>query len=217
MRLDPVWAGLLAVAIVVVFVVHEFAQAAAAERLGDPSPSRWGRRSLDPRRHADPFGSILLPLLGIALAAAGSAFPVFAYGRPMPSDPRAFRDGRRGPVLVALAGPIACLLVAAIAGAVLRFGASLGLSPSVAEAAVAFLWVGATMTVLNLMPIPGLDGSRILVRLLPPRAAEVYGGLDGYLPLFILVLFFVLSGSLLGIVRTLTSALCLVLAGVPAC
>lgn len=216
MNLDPVWAVLLAVAVLISFVVHEYAAATVAGRLGDPSPARWGRRSLNPRKHVDAFGSVLLPLIGIALGAAGSAFPVFAYGRPMPSDPRMLRDPRRGPLLVALAGPSACLLIAAVAGAGLRFGGDT-LPPLAAQGALALLWVSATMAVMHLMPIPGLDGSRIVGRLLPPRAAEVYAGLDHYLPLFILVLFFVLSGSLLGIVRTLTSGLCLLLAGYAAC
>lgn len=215
MNLDPVWALLLAGAAAVSFVVHEFATAAVAGRLGDPSPARWGRRSLDPRKHLDPFGSVLLPLIGIALASAGSIFPVFAYGRPMPSDPRMLRDHRRGPFLVALAGPAACLLLASLAGTVLRLGGALP-APAT-QAALAVLWVSATMAVMQLMPIPGLDGSRIVVRLLPPRAAETYAGLDHYLPLFILVIFFVLSGSLLAIVRTLTSGLCLLLAGYSAC
>lgn len=216
MNLDPVWALLLAASVLVSFVVHEFAAAAVAGWLGDPSPTRWGRRSPDPRKHVDPFGSVLLPLIGIALGAAGSTFPVFAYGRPMPSDPRMLRDPRRGPFLVALAGPVACLLLAAGAGSVLRLGAG-SLPLAAGRGALALLWVSATMAVMQLMPIPGLDGSRIVVRLLPPRAAETYAGLDHYLPLFVLVVFFVLSGPLLGIVRTLTSGLCLLLAGYAAC
>lgn len=214
--MNLLWAVFLAAAALVAFVVHEVAAARAAAALGDPSAVRWGRRSLDPRRHVDPFGSVLLPIIGVALAATGAAFPVFAYGKPMPADPRAFRDPRRGPILAALAGPAAQLVLAAVAGIVVRWALDAG-ATVVAEAAVAFLWVAATMAILQLVPIPGLDGSRILVRFLPPRAAEVYGGLDGYLPLFLLVILFVLPGPLLGIVGRLTALVCGVFAGAPVC
>lgn len=210
------WAVFLAAAAVVAFVIHEVAAARAARALGDPSAVRWGRGSLDPRRHVDPFGSVLLPLIGVALAATGAAFPVFAYGKPLPTDPGAFRDPRRGSILAALAGPAAQFALAAVAGLVVRWAIGAGAAIA-AEAAVAFLWVAATMAILQLVPIPGLDGSRILVRLLPPRAAEVYGGLDGYLPLFLLVILFVLPGPLLGIVGRLTALVCGVFAGAPVC
>lgn len=210
---------LLAAAALVTFVVHEIAAATAAGRLGDRSPVRWGRRSLDPRKHVDPFGSVLLPLIGIGLAASGTRFPVFAYGRPMPSDPGAFRSPRSGPILVALAGPAAQVLLAAVAGLVLRgIRAGLPLGGAVAsEAAYALLTVASTMAAFNLVPIPGLDGSRILTRFLPSRAAEVYRGLDGYLPLFLLVILFVFPGPVLLIVRGLASGICYAVSGGPLC
>ncbi|MFM8998946.1 MAG: site-2 protease family protein [Actinomycetota bacterium] len=206
----------LASAALVAFLVHEIAAATVASALGDRSAVRWGRRSLDPRRHLDPFGSVLLPLIGVGLAATGSAFPVFAYGTPHPSDPRALRDARRGPILVALAGPTAQLVLAALAGVVVRSALLAGSRP-VAEIGAAVLWVSTTMAVLHLVPIPGLDGSRILVRFLPARAAEVYRGLDAYLPLFLLVILFVIPGPLLGIVGRLTALVCGALAGAPVC
>lgn len=209
-------AAFLAGAALVAFTVHEVASAGAAAALGDPSPARWGRRSLDPRRHADPFGTILLPLIGVGLAATGAAFPVFAYGRAMPSDPRAYREPRRGAVLVAIAGPAAQLLVAAIAGLLVRWAIAMD-SRVLAEGAVALLWVAATMAILHLMPIPGLDGSRIVESFLPPRAAELYRGLDGYLPLFLLAILFVFPGPVLGIAERLTALLCGAFAGAPVC
>ena len=214
--MNVLWAVFLAAAALITFVVHEIAAAGAAARLGDLSAVRWGRRSLDPRRHADPFGSVILPLIGIGLAATGSAFPVFAYGRPMPSDPRALRDPRRAAVLVALAGPTAQLALAGVAGAVVRWSLAAG-ADMLAEASIALLWVAATMAILQLVPIPGLDGSRILVRFLPPRAAEVYGGLDVYLPLFLLVILLVIPGPLLAIVGRLTALVCGAFAGAPVC
>lgn len=208
--------GLVAAAGAAVFVgwvAHDGAQAVAAARLGDGTERRWGRRRFDLRRDADPFGTVILPMIGLGLLAAGSPIPVFAYGRTVPVDASGPGGRSRSEVLVTLAGPAANLLLAFTAGVVLRGGTE---GPA-ADVAVAVLWVNATMAVIQLMPVPGLDGSRLLRRFLPPRAAEVYAGLDAYLPLFILALFFVLSGSFLGIVRALTSALCAALAGVQVC
>ncbi len=211
------FAAFLAVALVPSLLLHEYAHALAADRLGDPTPRRWGRLGLDPRPLVDPFGTLILPGLVLVLVASGNfcLLPIFAYGKPLPLDPYHLRDPRRGPVLVTLAGLGANLALAAILGLGLRSG----LTGVAWELVYAAFLVNVYLFVFQLMPIPGLDGSRLLAPALPPRAREVYQGLDQYLVLFLLVVFFLLSGPLLGIVRTLAAALTRLIAGsdVPIC
>ncbi len=205
----------LLVALAPALVVREYVKAMVADRLGDPSPRRWGRLSLNTRTVADPFGSVLLPALILLLWASGAPFrpPPFAYAKPMPLDPSYLKHRDRDGTLIALAGPGVNLAIAAVAGVVLR----LGLTGDGYSLAWAFLYVNLIMCVFHLMPIPGLDGARILARFLPPRAREVYTNLDQYLVLFMLLIFFLLGGPLLAIVDGLTRGVCGVLAGAGTC
>jgi Zn-dependent protease len=201
----------LLVALVQALILHEYAHALAADRLGDPSPRRWGRLTLNPRPLIDPFGSLILPGLALILVAAGSGFviPVFAYAKPMPLDPSYLRNPKRDSLRIVWAGLLANLGVAAIAGIALR----LGLSGDALRIAYAFLIVNGFMFLIQLMPVPGLDGSKLLVRVLHGRAREVYANLDEYLVLFVLLIFFLLGGPFLSIVTGLFGAICDVFAG----
>jgi len=201
----------LLVALVPSLVLHEYGHALAADRLGDPSPRRWGRLTLDPRPLIDPFGTIILPALALILVAAEAGFviPVFAYAKPMPLDARYLRNPKRDSLIVVFAGLGANLVLAAVAGIALRFG----LTGEAATFAYAWLLVNVFMFVIQLMPVPGLDGSKLLARYLPPHPRAVYVNLDQYLVLFMLVVFFILAGPLLGIVRALAGAVCSLLAG----
>jgi Zn-dependent protease len=147
----------------------------------------------------------------LILVASGQfcLLPIFAYAKPMPLDPTYLRHRDRDTLLITLAGPAANLALAAIAAVLLRV-------VSTGEAATfVFAWVivNVFMFVFQLMPIPGLDGSKLLARVLPPRAREVYVNLDQYLVLFILVIFFVLGGPLISIVNALADVLFRVLTG----
>jgi Zn-dependent protease len=124
------------------------------------------------------------------------------------------RLGWRRSVASLLAGPLADVVLAAVAGAGVR---AFGTVSTVGRAAAVVVWVAASMAVIQCMPVPGLDGARALRWALPPRAAATYADLDQYLPLFLIVLFFVLGGTFLGIVGNLTSALCSALAGPGVC
>jgi Zn-dependent protease len=201
----------LLVALVQALITHEYAHALAADRLGDASPRRWGRLTLNPRPLVDPFGSLILPGLALILVASGSGFliPVFAYAKPMPLEPNALRNPRRDSLRVIWAGLLANLAVAAIAGVLLRFG----LAGEAFQIVYAFLIVNGYMFLIQLMPVPGLDGSKLLARVLHGRAKEVYVNLDEYLVLFILLIFFLLGGPFLSIVGSLFGAICDVLAG----
>jgi Zn-dependent protease len=208
---DVKFAIYLAVALVPSLVLHEYAHAFAADKLGDPTPRRWGRLTLHPKPLIDPFGSVILPGLILLLVAAGQGFvlPIFAYAKPMPLDPTYLRNRKRDSLVVVLAGPAANLALAALAGAVIRTG----LGGEVGLLVLAFLYVNVFMFVFQFMPVPGLDGAKLLARVLPSRPREVYVSLDQYLVLFMLVIFFLLAGPLLGIVRSLADVLFSLLAG----
>jgi Zn-dependent protease len=200
----------LAAALAVGLIAHEFAHARVADALGDASPRRWGWLSLDPRRKVDPFGTLILPLLILVPWAAAVWFvPPFAYAKPMPFEPTALRDGRRGPIWVAVAGPLANLGLAAAAGVAIRGG----LGGQVGVAALALVYANAVLCVFNLLPVPGLDGARLLSRVLPPKAREAFTNLEHYLPLFMLVIYFLIAGPLLGVVQGLSNVVCRALAG----
>ena len=205
----------LLVALVPSLVLHEYGHALAADRLGDPSPRRWGRLTLDPRPLIDPFGTIILPALALILVAAEAGFviPVFAYAKPMPFDARYLRNPKRDSLIVVFAGLGANLVLAAVAGIALRFG----LTGEAATFAYAWLLVNVFMFVIQLMPVPGLDGSQLLARVLSPRVREIYQGLDQYIVLFMLAIFFLLGGPFLSIVNGLVRAVCTVVAGAANC
>lgn len=201
----------LALSLLVGVIVREYARSFVASRLHDPTPRLWGRLTLNPKSWFEPFGSGMLPALILLLWAVGSTFlpPPVAYAKPSPVDPNYFRNKTRDTVLTAIAGPLANVAFAAVAGTVLRAGAS----GQAGLAALAFMLTNLSLTVFHLMPIPGLDGARILALALPPRAAEVYRNADQYLPLIVLVVLFLFAGPLIAIVRSITDSLCMLLAG----
>jgi Zn-dependent protease len=199
----------LLIALVPSLVAHEYAHALTADRLGDPTPRRWGRLSLNPRPLVDAFGTVILPGLLLILIASGYFLPLFAYTKPLPHDASYLRNRERDEVWVQLSGPIVSLVLATVAGIALR----LVTTGEVGLFVFAILYVNLMLFVFNLMPIPGLDGARLLARFLPPRAREVYGNLDQYLALFMLLVFFLLGGLLLGIVSALSGGLCRIVTG----
>jgi Zn-dependent protease len=190
-------------------IVHEYAHALVSDRLGDPTPRRWGRLTLDPRPHIDRFGTVVLPALLLLLVAVGAAFIPFAYGKPMPYEPSYLRNRERDETLVALAGPLANLAIAVVAGVVLRVVPCGELSRFV----LSVLFMNVVLFVFNLIPIPGLDGARIIARFLHGRAQQVYVDANQYLPLFMLLVFFLLSAPILNIVSSISTWLSSLLGG----
>jgi Zn-dependent protease len=193
-------------------VLHEVSHGVVAERLGDPTARRAGRITLNPIRHFDPVGSLLFPAV---LAAAGQS--VWGWARPVPVQPGYFRNPTRGMAWVALAGPATNLALAAVAG---RLGPFLDLGggggSATAEAVVywptlgigattgslwarvlfAFVLVNCALAVFNMLPIPPLDGSRLLPLALPPRGRELFNRVAPYGFLIIFLLVVALPGAL---------------------
>ncbi len=163
-------------------IMHEYAHGWVADRLGDPTARYAGRLSLDPRVHIDPIGSLLLPLL--LFFGTGGSF-MFAYAKPVPFNPNNLRDQRWGPVWVALAGPCINLFIALVVGIIIQF------LPWSTFTSLLYIIVMANvlLAVFNCVPIPPLDGSKVLYALLPPSLENIKVFLDRFG--FILVLIFV--------------------------
>lgn len=192
--------------------VREFVRAWTAARLHDPTPRLWGRLSPHPKAWFDPFGSGLVPGLIAVLWAAGVPWSPAAYGKPAPVDPSYLRNVKRDVTLVSLAGPASTLALAFLAGIVIRVAgdpivlADGAIRRSELDLAVSvFAYACAGLTVFHLLPIPGLDGARVVALLLPPQAAQVYRNADKYLSLFVLVLLFLFGSVILG---AMTDAVC---------
>ncbi|HEY7282486.1 MAG TPA: site-2 protease family protein [Actinomycetota bacterium] len=201
----------LAVGLFVGLMVREYAKAQAATRLGDMTPKLYGRATLRPKPHFDPLGTAILPGFLLLLVAAGLSIAPFAWAKPMPLSPDRLRNPNRDIIWVSLAGPGANLALAIAAGVVLRLtGFRNG---EVFLFIVAWLQANIVLCVFHLMPIPGLDSSRILARFLHGRAREIYTNLDQFLPLFMIVIYFLLSAPVLAFVRFLGNALCQPIAG----
>ena len=170
-------------------IIHELAHGYVAYSLGDPTAKYEGRLTLNPLKHLDPFGSIILPLL---LFIAGSPF-LFGWAKPVPINPYNFTDKKYGEIKVSIAGPASNLLVAIFFGLILRFIPS-GIILSNPGIQIAFGYIVAIniwLAVFNLIPIPPLDGSWILFSFLPAGAEYVKTFLKQYgiVTLVLLILF----------------------------
>jgi Zn-dependent protease len=189
----------LAVMLLVAFPFHEFAHALAAYRLGDSTARLFGRLTLDPRVHFDPVGGIML-IVSVLFFGFG-----FGWAKPTPVNPLNLRGGRWGEAIVSAAGPLSNLVLA-IAGALpLRYIFATGMDIPVLELALElFVQINLILMVFNLIPVPPLDGSKVLFAFMDPRTAwRVRPVLEQYgmLILFALVLFPIFRGeSLLGVI-----------------
>jgi len=206
------YAVYLAVGLLLALDAREFVRASVAVRLGDHSPRNAGRVTLDPRPHVDRFGTLVLPAILLLPVLFGNLlFPVFAYAKPLPLNPWNLRNRGRDSVWIALAGPITNVAMAFVYGALLRVGTGGQLGRFLGACLIATV----IMAVMQLVPLPGLDGSKIVARFLPPRAQEVCASLDAYLALFILLVFFILPGPIFAFVRVIGNGICSLVAGGP--
>jgi Zn-dependent protease len=180
---------LLAVFLLVAFPVHEFAHALAAYRLGDGTARMFGRLTLDPVAHFDPLGGILLAVT-LVTSGGGSGF---GWAKPTPYLPQNLRGGMRGEAIVALAGPVSNLILAAIAAVPLRIidAGNIVVPEIVLRILLTFISINILLMVFNLVPIPPLDGAKVLYALLPPQTAwQVRPFLERYGFLILIVAIF---------------------------
>lgn len=167
---------LLVPGILVAITFHEYAHGWVANRFGDPTAREAGRLTLNPITHLDPLGTLMLFLVH------------FGWARPVPVNPRYFRDPKQGMVWVAVAGPVTNMALAFVSGVAVSSLVASGLSHegaalnTVAIMLVFSLKINLALAVFNLLPIPPLDGSKVLHGLLPPRYEYIVYDLERYGP-----------------------------------
>ncbi|MCK4918758.1 MAG: site-2 protease family protein [Candidatus Pacebacteria bacterium] len=144
-------------------VIHEFAHGWMANYLGDPTAKFMGRLTLNPIPHIDLIGSILVPLF-LIFSSVGF---IFAWAKPVPYNPHNLRDKKNGEMLVALAGPLSNLIIALIFGAIIRIMMFQNIDSTMILFFSFIVYLNLILALFNLMPIPPLDGSKILFHFLP--------------------------------------------------
>ena len=177
-------------------VIHEISHGFMAERFGDKTARFAGRLTLNPLKHLDPFGSVILP----ALLVLSHSPILFGWARPVPYNPDNLSDRKWGTVAVAAAGVLANFFIALIFGTILRFIPDLNLSESMSES-LRFITTIIVITnlglgIFNLIPIPPLDGSKILFSLLPVSFYSFIEFMEQY-SLVLLLLFIVFLADIL--------------------
>jgi len=171
--------------------IHEYCHALVAYKLGDDTASLQGRLTLNPLMHLDPIGTIMMFIVG------------FGWAKPVPVNPYNFKDPKKGMLLVAIAGPVSNLITAVIAGIFLKFiladtAFSLENNSGAFNTLVLILILnvifGIALAVFNMIPVPPLDGSRVMYGLLPDKYAETYSSFEKY-GTFLLLFIFLFAGN----------------------
>jgi Zn-dependent protease len=183
--------SIYAIPALLAIILHEVSHGWVADRLGDSTARYSGRLTLNPIAHIDIFGTVILPL--VLLMSGGF---IFGYAKPVPINPYNLRNPRSDMIWISLAGILTNLALAAISAMLFRFtvaispsGGNLIVTPLVMMLGVS-VRINIILAVFNAIPIPPLDGSRVLARLLPPGQAAVFVKLEPYGFLIILLLFF---------------------------
>lgn len=184
----------LALVLVIAFTAHEFAHAWAAYQLGDPTAKNQGRLTLDPRKHLDVLGSIMVLAVG------------FGWAKPTPVNPYYLRNGpKAGMAMVAVTGPLSNLILAIIAAVPLKLGLigthyTSNYIPNPQQIFFAFVFLNVALFFFNLLPIAPLDGFDVLAGLLPYPTSETFKKLEPFGPLILLLLLFFGGGILVGLI-----------------
>ncbi len=182
--MEPLTIALI-IGLIVSIVLHEVGHAYAANWLGDPTARLEGRLSVNPLVHIDPFMSVIVPGL---LIMSGSPF-LFGAAKPVPYNPYNFRNQKWGEAIVAGAGPAVNIALAVIFAMVVQVGAGAGMSETFLFLAAQLVVMNLFLAFFNLVPIPPLDGSKILPRLLPFSLRMQYENFRRYMEQNVLMAF----------------------------
>jgi Zn-dependent protease len=183
-----------AIPVIFAITLHEAAHGYVAKFFGDKTAWLLGRVTLNPIKHIDPVGTILVPLTILLMSKLlGGGFILFGWAKPVPVNFGALRDPKRNMLWVALAGPAANLVMAIFWALVIKLGVSLGdvYTQPMALMGAAGIFINAILMALNLLPLPPLDGGRIAVSLLPNKWAYKYAQLEPYGFYILLALMFI--------------------------
>ena len=163
-------------------VIHEVSHGYAARALGDPTAEYEGRLTLNPFKHLDPIGSFFVPLISYQLGGF-----IIGWAKPVPYNPYNLRPGRWSEAMVAGAGPASNIVIAIIFGLALR---TLSLNPALAAIFAVIVFINIILAVFNLMPVPPLDGSKLLFALFPAKFGELRAFFERYSLVLILIFIF---------------------------
>lgn len=168
-------------------VIHEVSHGTAANYLGDSTARYLGRLTLNPVKHIDLLGSIIVPISTYLLGGV-----IFGWAKPVPFNPYNLRNQKWGPALVAAAGPVSNIMTAFVFAIIIRFGGALGLPLAFFEMASIIVLINLVLAIFNLVPIPPLDGSKILYAFLPRNLywLEEYLETYGWIGLLFFIFFF---------------------------
>lgn len=161
---------IIIIALIISIILHEMAHGYAANALGDPTARLQGRLSPNPLVHIDPLGSVIIPAF-LFLTQAGI---LFGWAKPVPYNPYNFTNQKWGEALVAIAGPATNVLLAIIFAVIIRSGDTLGLSDPFLQISLYIVYINILLAFFNMIPIPPLDGSKILTAVLPFSAQMQY-------------------------------------------
>jgi Zn-dependent protease len=170
------------VILVMSVVLHELSHGYAAVALGDPTPRLQGRLSLNPLKHLDPVGSVLVPIATYLIGGF-----TFGWAKPVQWNPYNLKNPRTGEVIIALAGPATNILIALVFGLLIRFAGPLSLGLGFVQVSEYVVLINIVLAVFNLVPLPPLDGSHVLFSLLSPRHQHIRLGIERYSIFFMLI------------------------------
>ncbi|MEM9243982.1 MAG: site-2 protease family protein [Pseudomonadota bacterium] len=196
--------AIILIPLIFAITVHEVAHGWVASKFGDQTAKMLGRLTLNPVKHIDILGTIIVPIILLALGGF-----IFGWAKPVPISPRNFKNPRPMMAIVAVAGPVSNLIMAILWAIVAKIGLMIQADNTHLAALTAIGFAGITINafigVLNLLPIPPLDGGRIVSNILPPKLAYYYDKLEpfGFYILIILIITGILSHILLPITLTL--------------
>ena len=192
--------------IIISIVIHELSHGYTAYFLGDPTAKYAGRLTLNPLKHMELFGSVIVPIITFFLGGI-----VFGWAKPVPFNPYNLHTKKWGEAIVAVAGPLSNLAIAIVFGIVARIIGPIAFSSSSLYIIPLIILTNITLAVFNLIPLPPLDGSKILFSVFPEGALRLRGTFERY-GIFVIILFILFAGM---IISPIINTIFYIITGVP--